>query len=268
MLEFPQIDPVALGIGPFKVRWYGLMYMAGFAAAWLLGRYRAAKPGSGWKPGEVNDLLAYSMLGLIIGARLGYALFYDFPTFAAAPMEVFKIWKGGMSFHGGLIGVCLGLWLFGRRVCRGFFQVTDFLTPLTPIGLFAGRIGNFINAELWGRVTDKPWGMVFPGAGAGSLPRHPSQLYEAFFEGLVLFAILWLFSVRPRPRKAVSGLFLLCYGAFRFSLEFVREPDPQLGFVAFGWMSMGQVLCLPMVLLGGVLLYLAYSRGQGPVVNC
>jgi len=264
MLEFPRIDPVALGFGPLKVRWYGLMYMIGFAAAWLLGRYRAAKPGSGWKPADVNDLVAYSMLGLIIGARLGYALFYDFPTFAAAPLEVVKIWKGGMSFHGGLVGVCLGLWLFCRRTGRGFFQVTDFLVPLTPIGLFTGRIGNFINAELWGRVTDKPWGMVFPGRNAGSLPRHPSQLYEAFLEGMVLFAVLWIFSAKPRPRKAVSGLFLFCYGLFRFSLEFVREPDPQLGFIAFGWMSMGQLLCLPMVLLGMVLLYLAYFRGQKP----
>ncbi len=255
----PQIDPVAFAVGPLQVRWYGLMYLLGFLAAWWLGTVRAKRPGSGWNPQELPDLITFCALGLLVGARLGYVLFYDFAAFVVQPLEILKIWKGGMSFHGGFLGVMIGIWLFALKTKRGFFQVADFLAPLAPIGLGAGRIGNFINGELWGRVTDVPWAMVFADPGAGFLPRHPSQLYQAFCEGLVLFLVLWFFSAKPRPTMAVSGVFALGYGIVRFLMEFFRQPDAHLGFVAFDWMSMGQVLSLPMIAFGGVLLWLAYS---------
>ncbi|SMP71885.1 prolipoprotein diacylglyceryl transferase [Desulfonatronum lacustre] len=258
----PNIDPVAFALGPLEVRWYGLMYLIGFLAAWLLGHLRAKRPGSGWNPQELPDLITYCALGLLLGARLGYVLFYDFATFIDHPLEILKIWKGGMSFHGGLLGVMLAIWLYALRSRRSFFQVADFVAPLAPIGICAGRIGNFINGELWGRATDAPWGMIFADPNAGFIPRHPSQLYQAFLEGLVLFALLWSFSAKPRPTMAVSGLFALLYGVFRFSVEFFREPDAHLGFVAFDWMSMGQVLSLPMIALGGVLLWLAGRRKE------
>lgn len=255
----PQIDPVAFAVGPLQVRWYGLMYLLGFLAAWWLGSMRAKRSGSGWSPQELPDLITFCALGLLVGARLGYVLFYDFAAFVAQPLEILRIWKGGMSFHGGFLGVMIGIWLFALKTRRGFFQVADFLAPLVPIGLGAGRIGNFINGELWGRVTDVPWAMVFSDPGAGFLPRHPSQLYQAFCEGLVLFLVLWFFSAKPRPTMAVSGVFALGYGIVRFLVEFFRQPDAHLGFVAFDWMSMGQVLSLPMVVFGCVLLWLAYS---------
>lgn len=256
----PQIDPVAIAIGPLQIRWYGLMYLIGFLAAWLLAHIRAKRAGSSWRPEEIPDLITYCALGLLLGARLGYVLFYDFATFIHHPVEILKIWKGGMSFHGGLLGVMAGIWLYARRTKRGFFQVTDFVAPLTPLGLCAGRIGNFINGELWGRPTDLPWGMIFADPMAGFVPRHPSQLYQAALEGIVLFVILWSYSAKPRPTMAVSGMFSLLYGLFRFSAEFFREPDAHLGFVAFDWMSMGQVLSLPMMALGVVLLWLAHRR--------
>ncbi|PTN31655.1 prolipoprotein diacylglyceryl transferase [Desulfonatronum sp. SC1] len=259
----PNIDPVAFALGPLEVRWYGLMYLIGFLAAWLLGHFRAKRSGSGWNPQELPDLITYCALGLLLGARLGYVLFYDFATFIDHPLEILKIWKGGMSFHGGLLGVMLSIWLYALRSRRSFFQVADFVAPLAPIGICAGRIGNFINGELWGRATDAPWGMIFADPTAGFIPRHPSQLYQAFLEGLVLFALLWSFSAKPRPTMAVSGMFALLYGVFRFSVEFFREPDAHLGFVAFDWMSMGQVLSLPMIALGGVLLWLAHRRHGG-----
>jgi phosphatidylglycerol---prolipoprotein diacylglyceryl transferase len=259
MLTYPEIDPVAISIGPLAIRWYGLMYLVGFAAGWWLGRRRAARPASGWSPEQVGDLVFYAALGVIIGGRLGYVLFYDFAGLAADPLLILKVWQGGMSFHGGLIGVLLAMWWYGRSLGKGFFEVTDFVAPLAPLGLAAGRIGNFINGELYGRITDAPWGMVFPNA--GPLPRHPSQLYEAFLEGFVLFAILWIYSARPRPAMAVSGLFLAGYGVFRFLVEFVREPDAHLGYLAWGWLTMGQVLTLPMILGGAALLVLAY-RGR------
>lgn len=260
MLTFPQISPIAFEIGPFIVRWYGLMYLIGFAVAWTLGRWRANRPGSGWTAQEVDDLVAMCIVGLVLGARVGYILFYDFSYFLSHPLAIFQIWKGGMSFHGGAIGVTFCMWLFARRKGKSFFGVTDFLVPLAPPGLFAGRVGNFINGELWGRVTDAPWGMVFPDPYAGHLPRHPSQLYEALLEGLALFVILWLFTARPRPRMAASGLFVLGYGSFRFFVEFFRQPDAQLGFIAFGWLTMGQLLCVPMILGGALLLAAAYRR--------
>jgi phosphatidylglycerol:prolipoprotein diacylglycerol transferase len=260
MLVHPDFDPVAFSIGPLKVRWYGLMYLVGFVTAWALGRYRAKRPASGWQPTQVDDLVFYGAMGVILGGRIGYVVFYGFSAFLHNPLMLFKVWEGGMSFHGGLLGVLIAMLLFTRKVNKSFFEITDFIAPLIPQGLFFGRIGNFINGELWGRVSELPWAMVFHTPGAGSLPRHPSQLYEAALEGVVLFIILWLYSARPRPVRAVSGLFLVCYGVFRFTVEFVREPDAQLGYIAFDWLTMGQLLSLPMILFGVWLLVLAYRR--------
>ncbi|MFZ5594698.1 MAG: prolipoprotein diacylglyceryl transferase [Pseudomonadota bacterium] len=258
MLTYPNIDPIALDLGPIKVHWYGLMYLVGFAAAWWLGRLRASRPGSLWNAEQVSDMVFYGALGAVLGGRIGYILFYDLPVYLHEPLKMLKIWEGGMSFHGGMIGVLVAMWLLGRKTHKTFFQVTDFLAPLVPIGLGAGRIGNFINGELWGKVSDAPWAMVFPSPQAGELPRHPSQLYQAFLEGMVLFLILWFFSRKPRPAMAVSGMFLIFYGLFRFIVEFVREPDAQLGYLAFGWLTMGQVLSTPMILGGVGLLWWAY----------
>ena len=254
----PDIDPVAIHFGPLKIHWYGLMYLIGFLGAWWLGVMRAKRPGSGWRPEEIADLLFYGALGVILGGRLGYVLFYNLAYYLQHPLELFYIWSGGMSFHGGLLGVIVAMWLYARRTRRRFFAVADFVALLTPLGLGAGRLGNFINHELWGRVTDVPWGMVFPGA--GPLPRHPSQLYEFMLEGAALFIILWIYARRPRPTASVSGLFLLCYGAFRFLVEFAREPDAHLGYLAFGWVTMGQVLSLPMVLFGAGLIWWAHNK--------
>lgn len=244
----PRIDPVAVSIGPLQLHWYGLMYLVGFVVGWLLGRLRARRPGSGWTPVEVDDLLTCVMLGVIIGGRLGYALFYDLPSFLADPLEIFRIWHGGMSFHGGLLGAAAAFFWFARSRKRSFLQVSDFVAPLVPQALFFGRLGNFINGELWGKVSDAPWAMVFPGA--GPLPRHPSQLYEALLEGLLLFVALWIYSATPRKPGAVSGFFALGYGLARFLVEFVRVPDAHLGYLAFGWLTMGQVLCLPLMGVG------------------
>lgn len=247
-----QIDPVAFSIGTFQFRWYGMMYLLGFLAAWMLARHRASRPGSGWTKIDVDDMLTAAMLGVILGGRLGYVLFYDLAAYISSPAEILRIWNGGMSFHGGLIGVMLAMTYFARKKGKTFLEIADFVAPTIPPGLFFGRIGNFINGELWGKPTDGPWGVVFPQA--GSVPRHPSQLYEAFFEGLLLFVILWLFSAKPRHRGAVAGLFALAYGLFRFGIEFVRLPDAQLGYLAFGWLTMGQVLCLPLICIGAWLL--------------
>lgn len=260
MLTYPNIDPVAISIGPVAVHWYGLMYLVGFIGGWWLGSLRARRPGSGWRAEEIGDLLFYVALGVVIGGRVGYILFYNFALFLDDPLVLFRVWQGGMSFHGGLLGVLLAMWLYGRKTQRTFFQVTDFIAPLVPVGLGAGRIGNFINGELWGRPTELPWGMVFPFV--DQQPRHPSMLYEALLEGLVLFVILWLYSSRPRPVAAVSGMFLLWYGVFRFAVEFVRQPDAHIGFIAFGWLTMGHLLSLPMILFGLLLLWLANSRMQ------
>ncbi len=211
---------------------------------------------------EIGDLVFYGALGTILGGRLGYILFYDLPAYLAEPLNIFKIWQGGMSFHGGLIGVTVALALFARRTGKRFFQVTDFVAPMVPIGLGAGRLGNFINGELWGRVTDVPWAMIFPDPRAGLLPRHPSQLYEALLEGLLLFIILWIYSSRPRPTMAVSGLFLVGYGTFRFLVEFTRTPDAQLGFIAFDWLTMGQALSAPMVVIGAAMMGWAYRQDR------
>jgi phosphatidylglycerol:prolipoprotein diacylglycerol transferase len=259
-MNYPNIDPVALKIGPLAIHWYGLMYLVGFAAAWWLGRRYARRLGAPWSDRAVEDLIFYGALGVILGGRIGYVLFYNFKAFLADPLILFYIHKGGMSFHGGLIGVMLAMWFFARRYQMRYFAVTDFVVVLAPIGLAAGRIGNFINGELWGKVTDLPWGMIFPDG--GPLPRHPSQLYEAFLEGLVLFIILWLFTRKQRPVMATSGLFALCYGLFRFSVEFVRMPDAHLGYLYFEWMTMGQILSLPLIMVGIALLLLAYRKGS------
>jgi phosphatidylglycerol:prolipoprotein diacylglycerol transferase len=254
----PDIDPVAVSLGPLKIHWYGLMYLVGFLAGWWAGVVRAKQPNSGWRPEEISDALFYIALGVILGGRLGYVLFYNFGYYLNHPLEIFYIWTGGMSFHGGLIGVCTALWFMARKMQRPYLAVTDYLAPLAPLGFLPGRIGNFINQELWGKVTDLPWGMVFKTG--GPLPRHPSQLYESFLEGLVLFLILWFYSKKPRPVGAVSGMFMIFYGLFRFLVEFVREPDAQLGYLAFGWVTMGQVLSLPMMLFGAWLMWRGYRR--------
>jgi len=275
MLTYPDINPVALALGPIKVHWYGLMYLIGFGAFWVLGRYRAARPNSGWTAQMVDDLLFYGVIGVIVGGRLGYILFYGFDQILANPLNLLKVWEGGMSFHGGLIGVMIAMALFGRRRGLTFLQVTDFIAPLAPLGLLAGRIGNFINGELWGRATDLAWGMRLscerfpqychdlPAGAQWTPPLHPSQLYEAALEGLVLFLILWIFSSRPRPAGAISGIFLLGYGLFRGLVELVRIPDGHLGYLAFDWVTLGQILSLPMILAGLLLLILAYRRPFG-----
>ena len=261
MIAYPEIDPILFSIGPLHVRWYGLMYVIGFLAAWRLGVHRARQKDSDWTAEQVETLIFYGALGTIVGGRVGSMLFYHFDDFLAAPWRLFYVWEGGMAFHGGLLGVIFAVWLFARKYGKSLLQVGDFGAPLVPIGLAMGRIGNFINGELWGRATDAPWAMVFP-RDPSQLPRHPSQLYQFALEGMLLFAILWWFSAKPRPAGAVGGLFLLGYGSFRFLVEFVREPDAHLGFIAMNWMSMGQLLSLPMILIGGGLLVWTYrTRG-------
>lgn len=255
-IEFPQIDPVIFEVGPVAVRWYALMYLIGFVAAYFLAN-RRAKASNDWNSDQVSDLLFYGFLGVILGGRIGYVLFYQFDYFLQNPLYLFKIWEGGMSFHGGLLGVIAALYWFARTTKKRFLQVGDFVAPLVPIGLATGRFGNFINSELWGRTTDVPWAVLFPNG--GPFPRHPSQLYEMALEGILLFIILWWFSSKPRPAGSVGGLFLLGYGCARFFVEFFREPDAHLGFV---WLqlSMGQLLSAPMIILGGWLIYFAYQH--------
>lgn len=257
MIAYPEIDPIAFSLGPLSVHWYGLMYLAGFALALWLGGVRARRSSGLWRPEQVSDLVFYGAVGVILGGRVGYVIFYHVDYFVRDPLWLFKVWDGGMSFHGGLLGVLVAMWLYGRSQGKNFFQVTDFIAPLVPLGLGLGRIGNFIGGELWGRASDVPWAMVFP-TDPGQLARHPSQLYQFFLEGLVLFCALWWFSAKPRPRMSVSGLFLLIYGLARFSVEFAREPDAQLGFIAFDWLTMGQLLSLPMVVMGIFLMVWAY----------
>lgn len=268
MLVHPQFDPIALQVGPLAVHWYGLTYLAAFGLFVLLGRAQARRPrfaAAGWAPAEVEDLLFFGVLGVILGGRLGYVLFYKPLHFLANPLEVFAVWQGGMAFHGGLIGVIFALFVYARRRGRPFWEVADLVAPCVPVGLAAGRLGNFINGELWGRAADPglPWAMVFPQSGL-TIARHPSQLYQFALEGLLLFALLWLYSRGPRRPGQVAGAFLLGYGVFRFIAEAFREPDAHLGLLSLG-LSMGQWLCLPMVLLGALILGLAARGRLAPV---
>jgi len=258
MLVHPQFDPVAIHLGPLAVHWYGLMYLAGFLTFLWLGRKRITKLNDTQLNSKLlDDLLFYGVLGVILGGRLGYVLFYKAAYYSAHPLEIFAVWQGGMSFHGGFLGVLVAMaWLAHKQNLR-WLQITDFIAPLVPPGLAFGRLGNFINGELWGRPADLPWAMVFPKV--DSLPRHPSQLYEFALEGLLLFALLWLYARKPHPVGAVSGLFLIGYGSFRFLVEFTREPDDFLGLLSLG-MSMGQWLSLPMVIAGVLLMVLSNRR--------
>lgn len=259
MLHYPHINKIAFELGFFKVYWYGIMYLLGFAIAWVLAYFRIkAQGGKGeWTTKQLEDLIFYSAIGVIVGGRLGYLLFYELSAFLREPLLIFKIWQGGMSFHGGLLGVIFSCYFFSRKYHRDLFATFDFLAPLAPLGIAFGRIGNFINGELWGRVTDVPWAMVFPNA--GPLPRHPSQLYEFFLEGIFLFLLLWFYSARKKPKMAVSAVFLLGYGSLRFFVEFFRAPDPQYGFF-WKWFTMGQILSIPMIIIGIVMLVIAYTR--------
>ncbi len=278
MIYFHDIDPIAISLGPVKVHWYGVMYLLAFASAWWLGRRRVSQ---GRLPGVnadgFSDLLFYSMLGVVLGGRIGYMLFYATSQFLDNPAILFRVWEGGMSFHGGLIGVLIAAWWWSRKQRLHFFDTMDFVAPLVPLGLFFGRIGNFVGAELWGKYTQAGWGVIFPSGLPAPLngldpallraqyllgelnqyARHPSQLYEAVLEGLVMFAVLWLYSTKPRPRYAVSGLFALMYGSFRFLVEFVRMPDNGI-YVAFDWLTRGQILSLPLIALGLVLLVMSH----------
>ena len=259
MLIHPQFDPVAVHLGPLAVRWYGLMYLVGFGLLWAAGRYRIARnPGGVWTAKDLDDALFYGILGTLIGGRLGYVLFYKFGDYLTQPLHIFYVWEGGMSFHGGFLGVVTAMVWYAWSRRQNWLAITDFIAPLVPLGLAAGRLGNFINAELWGRPATVPWAMVFPNV--DNLPRHPSQLYEFALEGVVLFLVLWFFSMRPRPRGAVSAAFLIGYGTFRFCVEFTREPDSFLGLLA-GGMSMGQWLSAPMAIAGVALMAWAYRRG-------
>ncbi len=266
MLKYPGFNPIAFelgpvhlfgrALGPIEVHWYGIMYLVGFAAGWWLARVRASRPGSTWKAADVDDFVFFAMLGVILGGRIGYVLFYGLPFWEGDPWYPLKIWEGGMSFHGGLLGVAIAISVFALRRGRSVADVLDFAAPLPGVGLFAGRIGNFINGELWGKPTTLPWGFDVNG-----VVRQPSQLYEAALEGIVLFIALWLYTSKPRPRLAPSGLFLVIYGISRFLVEFVRMPDPQIGYLAGGWLTMGQVLSMPMILIGAGLIMVAYGRG-------
>jgi phosphatidylglycerol:prolipoprotein diacylglycerol transferase len=258
---YPHFDPVAFsigplfGFGPLQVRWYGLAYLAGFLVGWLGMRARAKQPWSKVKLEQIDDIIFYTALGVIIGGRVGYMLVYGWDELVANPLSFFAVWKGGMSFHGGLSGVLIAMWLYSRRIGQPYFAVMDAIAPWPPAGIFFGRLANFINNELWGKPTspDAPWAVIVDGQA-----RHASQLYEAGLEGIVLFLILWIYTKKPRPTMAPSGLFLICYGLSRIVIELVRVPDQQLGYLAFGWVTMGQLLSVPMVIAGIVLMGLAY----------
>lgn len=265
-LQFPVIDPIIFSIGPVALRWYGMMYLIGFLVAMFLANKAADKSAGEWTRDQVSDLLFYSFLGVILGGRIGYVLFYQWDYFLADPLYLFQIWQGGMSFHGGLLGVITAVYIFSRKANKSFLVVGDFVAPLVPIGLGMGRLGNFINAELWGRQTDVPWAMVFP-TDPLQLPRHPSQLYEFFLEGVVLFAILYVITRKPRSLGLAAGTFLIGYGIFRSFVEFFREPDAHLGLY-FSFISKGQILSIPMILIGILIIYIGYlSQEKSAITN-
>lgn len=262
MLTYPHINPIAFNAGRLDVHWYGLMYLFSFILVWMLARYRMRI--QAWAPlkdsDQLLDVIFYGALGVIIGGRLGYVLFYNLSYYLSSPVKIFAVWDGGMSFHGGFLGVLILLGYFCYRSKINYFDLMDFIAPLAPIGLGLGRIGNFINGELWGRVTTSWFGMVFPNAGV--LPRYPSQLLEFSFEGVFLFVFLWVLSLRHRPQMFVSAWFLIGYSVCRIIAEFFRQPDAQLGYFAFGWLTMGQILCFPMLILGVVLLILSFKKSN------
>ncbi|MGE0859153.1 MAG: prolipoprotein diacylglyceryl transferase [Gammaproteobacteria bacterium] len=260
MIPFPHIDPVAFKVGPVAVHWYGLSYIVGIALGWGLLHDRAARSDGRWTREQVADLVFYAALGGVLGGRFGYILFYNFESYLANPLGIFKVWQGGMSFHGGALGMSLALAWYARASKRSFLELADFLVPVIPIGLGLGRLANFVNQELWGAPTTVPWGVVFTNPAAGGVARHPSQIYEALLEGVLLFVILNLVARRPRPTGMLLGLFLMFYGLFRFVVEFVREPDAHIGYLAFDWFTMGQLLSLPMVIIGLVLIVAASRR--------
>ena len=270
MLIHPQFDPIALSLGPIAIRWYGLMYVAAFVLFLVLGRmHMKRRPDMGFTKENLDDLLFYGMLGVVLGGRLGFVLFYKPMYYLSNPIEIFYIWQGGMSFHGGFLGVLVAMLFFGRKTGRTFWQVTDFIAPLVPTGLATGRLGNFINGELPGRVADPnvwPWAMWFPQVDATAIARHPSQLYQFAMEGMLLFVILWIYARKPRPVRAVSAVFLIGYGSFRFLAEFAREPDSFQGLLSFG-MSMGQWLSLPMILAGVAILVMAIRKPAAGAVT-
>jgi phosphatidylglycerol:prolipoprotein diacylglycerol transferase len=269
MLTHPDFDPVAIALGPVNVHWYGLMYLLGFAAAWLLAVRRAGFDYMPIKRDQVDDLIFYSALGVVLGGRFGYVMFYNFDKFLQDPLWLLKVWQGGMSFHGGMLGVLVAMLLYARHIKVAPGRLLDFVVPLVPIGLGLWRVGNFIGQELWGRAADVdsvPWAMVFPADPLG-LARHPSQLYQATLEGLLLFVILYGFSARPRPGWSVGGLFLIAYGCFRFVVEFFREPDSHIGFDAFGWLTRGQLLSLPMIVVGVLVMIYAYRAQPVPAAT-
>jgi len=259
MLTHPNFDPVAISIGPLSIHWYGLTYLAGFAFSWLIAAHRVKQPWSVVKRDQIDDLIFYAALGVVLGGRCGYVLFYNFEQFLADPIWLFKLWDGGMSFHGGLLGVITAMLIYAKKINIRPGELLDFVVPMVPIGLGFGRIGNFIGQELWGRPSDVPWAMIFTTDPLG-LPRHPSQLYQACLEGLLLFVIVFVFTKKQRPAWSVGGLFLIGYGCMRFFVEFFRQPDNHIGFDAFGWLTRGQILCIPMILIGIALMVYAYKQ--------
>lgn len=256
-MVYPEIDPVALALGPFKVHWYGLTYLGGLFFAWWLAVIRSRRADAAVGRDQVDDLIFYAAIGIVLGGRLGYVVFYGLPRLVEDPLWLFRVWEGGMAFHGGLLGVIAALYLFCRRQQIAFVRAADFVAPLAPVGLALGRLGNFIGQELWGRASDVSWAMVFPADPLG-LARHPSQLYQFALEGCLLFVIVFRFSRQPRPTGAVAGVFLTAYGVLRFTAEFFRQPDAHIGYQAFGWMTRGQLLCVPMVIIGLVMLVWAF----------
>ena len=268
MLTYPNIDPIAIsvgpvfGFGPLRVHWYGIMYLIGFIAAWWLARYRARRPQSTWTALDIDDLIFYCSIGVIAGGRLGWCIFYGRDVMAESWLNVFHIWDGGMSFHGGLTGVLIAAMVFARVKGKRIPDVFDFVAPLPGVGLMAGRIGNFINGELWGKPTDLPWGFGVLNADGAVVSRHPSQLYEAGLEGFVLFVVLWLFTSKPRPRLAPTGLFLILYGCGRFAVEWVRLPDANIGYLVGSWLTMGMLLTTPMIVIGAAVMFYAYRHHQ------
>ncbi|MGY8903653.1 MAG: prolipoprotein diacylglyceryl transferase [Burkholderiales bacterium] len=270
MLMHPQIDPVALQLGPLAIHWYGLSYLMAFGLCMWAGLrrihhapYATSAPPRPWTRLDIEDILFFIIVGVVAGGRVGYCLFYKPLYYLSHPLEVFFVWQGGMSFHGGLIGVIIAMVWFGRSRGRGFWQVADFVAPCVPPGLASGRVGNFINGELWGRLAppDLPWGMVFPGSGT-LMPRHPSQVYQFLLEGVLFFFLLWFYAKKPRKTGQVAAVFLILYGVFRFSAEYFREPDAHLGYLAFGW-TLGQWLCVPMLIGGAAIWWLAH-KGRLP----